>query len=105
METKNCFRPPRLYFYTTLTLKPSQIVILVQSALLNIESNFFHKFICIIEFCPVQFYDNPGHVGRTKYDFPSPRLYFYTIFTIVTLQMAILLKRAILKNGPNIFHN
>ena len=40
-----------------------------------------------------------------KYDFPHPRLYFYTILTIMTSQMAILLKRAILKKLPNFFHN
>ena len=55
--------------------------------------------------CEEQFYGNHTYLGRTKYDFPPHRLYFYTILTIMTSQIAILLKRAILKNLPNFFHN
>ena len=59
----------------------------------------------ILGCCEEQFYGDHVHAGRTKYDFPPQRLYFYTILTIMTSQMAILLKRVILKNEPNSFPN
>ena len=77
----------------------SQMVILVQRTMLKIESNFFHNSIHIIECFQVQFYGNHVNVGRTKNDFNPKKLYFYTILTLMTSQMAILIQRAILKNG------
>ena len=44
-------------------------------------------------------------LSQTELDCSHRQLYFYTILTLMTSQMAILLKWAILKNGPNFFHN
>ena len=87
-RTKYDFPPPRLYFYTILLIVTSQMVILIKN---------FHNSMYILGCCEEQFYGNHAHLARTKYDFPPPRLYFYTILTIMTSQMTILLKRAILK--------
>ena len=97
-RTKYDFSPPILYFYSILTIMTSQMVILDKRAILKNWLNFFHSSMYILGCCEEQFYGNPGHLGRTKYDFLPARLYFYTILTIMTSQMAILHKSAILKN-------
>ena len=102
---KTDFDPLRLYFYTILTIVTSQMAILVQRAILKNESNFFHNSINITECFQMQCFGKHGHVGITKYDFHPPRLYFYTILTLMTSQMAILLLRTILKKLVKKFHN
>ena len=71
----------------------------------KIDLNFFHSSMYILGCCEEQFYGNHAHLGRTKYDFSPPRLYFYTILTIMTSQMVILLIRNIHKNCSNYFYN
>ena len=92
-------------FTLFLTIMTSQMAILLKRSIRKNWSNFFHNSMYILGCCEEQFYGNHAHLGRTKYDFPPPRLYFYTILTIMTSQMVILLKRAILKNCSNLFHN
>ena len=102
---KIVFIPRRLWFLHYLTPMTSQMAILVQRAMLKIKPNNFHNSIHIIECLQVPFYGNHVHVGGAKTDFDPPRLYFYTILTIMTSQMAISIQRAILKNESNFFHN
>ena len=98
---KTDFDPLRLYFYTILTIVTSQMAILVQRAILKNESNFFHNSLRIPGCCQGKFYGHHIHVCITKCDFHPPRLYFYTILTVMTSQMTILLLRAIIKNESN----
>ena len=98
------FTPSRLYFYTILTLMTSQMAILLQSAILKRQSNFVYNSLHIKGGFQMQFYGNQAHVGRIKNDFTPLSLYFYTILTLMTSQMAILLSSAILKNESNSFH-
>ena len=79
------------------------MAILIERAILKNESNFFHNSMHITGCFQVQFYGKHAHVGITKYDFHPPRLYFYTILTLMTSQMAILLQRTILKNESIFF--
>ena len=104
-RTKYDFPTPRPYFYTILTIMTSQMAIFLKRAILKNWPNFFHNYMYILVCCEEQFYGDHAHAGRTKYDFPLPRLYFYTILTIMTSQMAILLERVILKNWLKFFHN
>ena len=103
-RTKYDFPPPRLYFYTILTIMTSQMVILLNRAILKNWPNFFHNSMCILGCCEEQFYGNHDYLNRTKYDFPHPRLYFYSILTIMTSQMVTLLRRASSKIAQNFFH-
>ena len=81
------------------------MAILIQRAILKNKSNFSHNFINITGCFQVQIYGKHAHVGITKYDFHPLRLFFYTILTLMTSQMAILLQRTILKNESKLFHN
>ena len=83
----------------------SQIAIFLKRTILKNWTNLFHNSMYILGCCQEQFYGDHVHAGRTKYDFPPQRLYFYTILTIMTSQMAILLERVILKNWLNFFHS
>ena len=94
---KNDFDPLRLYFYTILTIVTSQMAILVRRAILKNESNFFHNSLLITGCCQGKFYGHHIHVCITKCDFHPPRLYFYTILTVMTSQMTIFLLSAIKK--------
>ena len=94
-----------LYFYTILTIMTSQIAIFLKRTILKKWTNLFHNSMNVLGCCEEQFYGDHVHAGRTKYDFLPPRLYFYTILSIMTSQMAILLERVILKNWINFFHS
>ena len=92
-------------FTLFLTIMTSQMAILLKRSILKNWSNFFHNSMYILGCCEEQFYGDHAHAGWTKYDFPPHRLHFYPISTHMTSQMAILLKRAILKKWPNFFNN
>ena len=96
-RTKYDFTPTRLYFYTIFTVMTSQMVIWLKRAIIKNLPNFFHNSMYILGCCEEQLYGNHAHLGRTKYDFPPPLLYFYTILTITTSQMFILRKKEIVK--------
>ena len=63
-------------FTLFLTIMTSQMAILLKRTILKNWPNFFHNSMYILVCFEEQFYGNHAYLGRTKYDFPPPRLYF-----------------------------
>ena len=92
-------------FYTILTIMTLQMAILLKQGHPQKLTKLFSQLHVYLRMLRGATLWQPRPCRQNQIWFPPQRLYFSTILTIMTSQMAILFKRAILKHYQTFFHN